>query len=119
MSLTISDEMIALDAFTVRERVYFSTSGVLSIGINKYVVTNAFKEVVRKIERGTSLVIRGPKGEGKRMALCALAALCKNKKYPCILYALQSLNSPHFTEYVKEVYKYLGELLLIVFTGQG
>ena len=62
-------------------------------------VTKGFKGAIDMLNNGQKeIVIQGPKGVGKSMALCAIAFLSKNK-YPCLLYTLEPL-SPCFKAYV-------------------
>lgn len=75
-------------------------------------VTKGFKEALAHLKDGQEkIVFRGPKGVGKSMALCAIAFLCKERKYPCLLYALES-SPTQFVPYVQAIYQSFGEHIL-------
>ena len=81
--------------------MYFAELGLLSL--RQYVVTEQLVNVLKGFNSGTftRLVLKGPKGVGKSVALVALAQLCQK---PCIIYSPEGYTSV-FLSYLEELSK--------------
>ncbi len=69
-----------------------------------YVVTDTFRELVKKLDSGEKeFAIGGPEGVGKSMALAAIASLYHEKRQ-CFLWSPLIRNDDVFKSYVEAIF---------------
>lgn len=107
LQINEEDPVIDLTKGTSNEWRYYQCC--LATANDKFLVTDGFKEVVRKLNSKEKIIsICGPKGVGKSLALAAIAELSR-KNWPCLLWSPRLRSFKQFLSYVRAVYAQYGK----------
>ena len=86
-------------------------SKALALGDQDFVITEAFRDVVKSINSGDrKIVIDGPTGVGKSMALAAIETLYRAGERPCFVWSSRVISGPSFDNYVRSIYEEAGNV---------
>lgn len=109
INLPVDRTVISLRTLSRLERLVFSIS--LDLQDNDFVVTKGFREVIKKLNHGGRHInIKGPKGVGKSLSLCAIAVLLKEIKHKFLIYSpMCDIKDLGYISYVKSLYIEFGK----------